>query len=68
MAIFMPRLTPLALALVLAACSGGEGAPPPPGATEVAVVTLKAAPVTLTRELPGRTMASAVAELERDYL
>lgn len=63
MAISMPRLTPLALALVLAACSGGEGAPPPPGATEVAVVTLKAAPVTLTRELPGRTMASAVAEV-----
>ena len=63
MAISMPRLTPLALALVLAACSGGEGAPPPPGATEVTVVTLKAAPVTLTRERPGRTVASAVAEV-----
>src|SRR5690606_41180331 len=32
-------------------------------APEVTVVTMKAEPVTLTRELPGRTAASLVAEV-----
>src|SRR5690554_3684283 len=57
-------LIPLALILALAACGGGqdEGPPqmPPP---EVEVVTLKTQPVTLTRELTGRTSASQTAEV-----
>src|SRR5690606_34647487 len=32
-------------------------------APEVTVVTMKASPITLTRELPGRTTASLVAEV-----
>jgi membrane fusion protein (multidrug efflux system) len=42
--------------LVLAGCGKhGGGAPPDAGPAEVGVVTLQAAPVTLTTELPGRT-------------
>jgi len=56
-----------ALGALLAACSGqGEGdAPPGAGGTptEVAIVTLEPQTVTLTRELPGRTSASLVAEV-----
>jgi membrane fusion protein (multidrug efflux system) len=37
-----------------------DTAPPPPAVT---VVTIEARPVTLTRELPGRTSAFAVAEI-----
>ena len=53
---------PLALSVALAACGGAE-APPPQPAGAVTVVTLKAAPVTLTRELPGRTTPFLVAEV-----
>ncbi len=52
----------LALSLLLAACSR-EAPPPPDGAVPVTVVTLAPAPVTLTRELPGRTTSFAVAEV-----
>ena len=55
-------LLPLALAVALSAC-GGEQAPPPQGPSPVTVVTLKTAPVTLTRELPGRTSPYLVAEV-----
>ena len=55
-------LLPLALAIALSAC-GGEQAPPPQGPSPVTVVTLKTAPVTLTRELPGRTSPYLVAEV-----
>ena len=50
------------LALALAACSGGQpgGEPPAPAVT---VATLQAAPVTITRELPGRTVARLEAEV-----
>ena len=42
--------------MVLAGCGRhGGGAPPDPGPPDVGVVTLRAAPVTLTTELPGRT-------------
>jgi membrane fusion protein (multidrug efflux system) len=51
------------LLLCLVAC-GQQQAPAAPGsAPEVIVVTLKAQPVTLTRELPGRTNAFVVAEV-----
>lgn len=52
----------LFLSVALAACGGGgepAQAPPP----EVSVVTLQSETVTLTRELPGRTNASVVAEV-----
>ncbi|MGY0612767.1 MULTISPECIES: efflux RND transporter periplasmic adaptor subunit [unclassified Luteimonas] len=56
-----PVLLVLATAL-LAACSGGqEGAEAPKPA--VTVATLEARPVTITRELPGRTNAWLVAEV-----
>lgn len=56
-------LLPLALAFALGACAGGEQAPPPQAAAQVTVVTLKTAPVTLIRELPGRTSPFLVAEV-----
>ena len=54
----------LGAALVAAGCQK-EGPPPQqgPGAAPVTVVTLKAEPVLLTRELPGRTSAFLVAEV-----
>lgn len=61
------RLAPLALSLsfVLTAC--GSDAPARPQGTAravpVTVVTLKAEDVTLTRELPGRTTPSLIAEV-----
>jgi membrane fusion protein (multidrug efflux system) len=48
---------------VLAACGARSSAPPPAGPVEVGVVTIQPAPVTLTRELPGRTAAFRVAEV-----
>jgi membrane fusion protein (multidrug efflux system) len=52
----------LALTVALAACKGGE-APPQGGPGQVTVVTLKAEPVTLTRELVGRATGYQVAEV-----
>jgi membrane fusion protein (multidrug efflux system) len=54
--------TALALAL-LAGCGKKAASPPPAGPVEVGVVKLATAPVTLTRELPGRTSAFRVAEV-----
>ncbi|MBB3061299.1 efflux RND transporter periplasmic adaptor subunit [Microbulbifer rhizosphaerae] len=51
------------LASVLLAACGEESAAPPPMAPQVTVVTLKSEPVTLTRELPGRTNPYKVAEV-----
>lgn len=56
------KFPPFALAVVLAACSA-EQAPPQMGPAAVTVVTLKTQPVTLTRELPGRTRAFLIAEV-----
>ena len=58
-------LTVAVLALSLAACGkGGEQQGGPGGQKgQVTVVTLKPETVTLTRELPGRTSASLVAEV-----
>jgi membrane fusion protein (multidrug efflux system) len=52
-------------ALALAACGDKQAAAPAgaPQAPEVGVITLEAKPVTLTRELPGRTSAFRVAEV-----
>ena len=48
---------------LLAGCSEGDTAPKGMQAVPVTVVTLKPEPVTLTRELPGRTSAFLVAEV-----
>ncbi|MBX9401561.1 efflux RND transporter periplasmic adaptor subunit [Lysobacter sp. BMK333-48F3] len=61
-------LTVSVLCLALAACGGGgdqQGGPGGPGGQkgQVTVVTLKPQTITLTRELPGRTSASLIAEV-----
>jgi membrane fusion protein (multidrug efflux system) len=52
---------------LLAACSGQKDGAPPPGAgmppPEVSIVTLAPQTVTLSRELPGRTVPYLVAEV-----
>lgn len=53
----------LALTIALAACKGGEEQPPQGGPGQVTVVTLKAQPVMLTRELAGRATGYEVAEV-----
>jgi membrane fusion protein (multidrug efflux system) len=59
-----PARTVLAVAAVAAlACNRGGAKPAPAGPPEVGVVRLEATPVTLTRELPGRTSAFRVAEV-----
>lgn len=52
-----------ALTTALTACSGQAAAPPADSAPLVKVVTLRSAPVTLTRSLPGRTSAYLIAEV-----
>src|SRR3546814_14504171 len=47
---------------VLAAC-GGEGAPPSPPPPEVDVMTIRAASVSYTIELPARVQAKRTAEV-----
>jgi membrane fusion protein (multidrug efflux system) len=52
------------LTAAVAGCGRGKDGPPQgPGAMPVTVVTLRAEPVTLVRELPGRTSAYLVAEV-----
>jgi membrane fusion protein (multidrug efflux system) len=52
----------LASFVLTAACSR-HSAPPPPPPPEVAVLTLRAQPVVIVTELPGRTTAFRVAEV-----
>jgi len=64
----MPLRLPVFLAtlgalLVLTACGHKQQAPPPPPPPAVKVVTLQTQPVSLTTELPGRTVAYRVAEI-----
>lgn len=61
----LKRLAPFAIiatSLLLSACAG-KAPPQQDVAVPVTVVTLASAPVTLTRELPGRTTPFAVAEV-----
>jgi membrane fusion protein (multidrug efflux system) len=53
----------LAAAPLVAACGGKAVGSAASGPVEVGVVTLSPTPVTLTRELPGRTSAFRVAEV-----
>lgn len=58
------RLAPLAVALLLSACGGGEPQQQAPqGPPQVGFVTVQAEPVTLTTELPGRTSAYETSEV-----
>ena len=47
----------------LAACSSGKTSAPPNPPPEVGVVTLHPQPVTITTDLPGRTVAYRIAEV-----
>jgi len=49
--------------LLLTACGHKQAPPPPPPPAAVKVITLKTEPVSLTTELPGRTVAYRVAEI-----
>ncbi len=60
--LFTAGFLTLAAALALSACSRAT-APPAMPAPEVRTVTVRAEPVEFTTELPGRTSASAVAEI-----
>ena len=53
----------LLAALVLSGCSKKTSAPAAPAPIEAGVVTVAAQPLTLTRELPGRTSAYRIAEV-----
>lgn len=62
----MPPVLLLASAGALAflsACGSRTAAPPAPAPVEVGVITIAPTPVTLTRELPGRTAPVRVAEV-----
>jgi membrane fusion protein (multidrug efflux system) len=60
----IPRpLAAVLLPLALLACGKKDQAPPQMPPAQVTVVTLKTEPVTLTRELPGRTSPTLVAEV-----
>jgi len=53
----------LVLSVIVTGCERGKGPASPPGQMAVTVVTLKSGPITLTRELPGRTTAYLVADV-----
>ena len=56
------RLLACSLPLLMAAC-GSDAPPPAPPKAQVTVITLAPEPITLTRELPGRTSPFLVAEV-----
>ena len=61
-----PYVSSFCLAATVAmavACRKGPSGPPPGGAAEVAVVTVKPEKIVLTTELPGRTSPYLVAEI-----
>jgi membrane fusion protein (multidrug efflux system) len=59
---FMVRLIVLSV-LLLGGCDRQPQAAPPPPVPEVAVVTVRPQPITLTTELPGRTSSYRIAEI-----
>jgi len=59
----LPVLGALAAFALLTACSEKKAAAPPPGPSEVGVVTLKTQAQVFTTELPGRTSAFLSADI-----
>jgi len=63
----VPTYLPLVILIPLAACSKADSDPQraagPPPAPEVGILTVETRPVTLTRELPGRTSPFRIAEV-----
>jgi len=63
----LPRLTRISASLfliyALTACGKKNEAPAAPPPTEVSVITVNAAPLAVTNELPGRIEASRIAEV-----
>jgi membrane fusion protein (multidrug efflux system) len=57
------RAAALAVSVLVGACGHGPGGGPGKFQQPVTIVTLKTQPVTLTRELPGRTTAFLVADV-----
>ena len=55
------RVAPIALLMLLAACSQEKA--PQKGPVEVGVVTLSAQNVTVASELPGRTVSTSMSEV-----
>ncbi|KGE51710.1 efflux RND transporter periplasmic adaptor subunit [Xanthomonas axonopodis pv. vasculorum] len=54
----------IAVAALLSACGSPPGGPPPQeGTPEMGVLTVKQQPVTLTTELPGRTVPYLISEI-----
>ena len=53
----------LAASLVLSACDQTPPPPPPKGAVPVGVVTVETQKISVTSELPGRTMPFKIAEV-----
>ena len=62
-AFFRSLITPLLLVVVLVACEKQQAPSPQKLPIAVTVVTLKTEPVTLSRQLPGRTNPYVVAEV-----
>jgi len=62
-AFFRSFITPLLLVVVLVACEKQQAPSPQKLPIAVTVVTLKTEPVTLSRQLPGRTNPYVVAEV-----
>lgn len=58
-----PLLLVASASLALAACGGGAQQQAPAGPPEVSVVRAASAPLTVADELPGRVVASRVAEI-----
>jgi membrane fusion protein (multidrug efflux system) len=56
-------VAPLLLVAALGLACGAKPAAPAAGPVEVGVITVRPTPVTLTRDLPGRTSAFRVAEV-----
>lgn len=60
---WLPVTGMLLVTLLASGCEKPPAAPPPPPPPEVAVITVAPSPVTLTRELPGRTSPHLIAEV-----
>lgn len=61
--LFTLMLTPLLAVAMLGACSRSTDAPAPKAVAEVGIVTVKPEPQSVSKELPGRTVAYLTADI-----